>query len=193
MNNLVSELREAADFLEEYPKLETSSDLEAPLKSLTKTLATFLAKAENLRLEQLPGYAEVAALLEGNGKAIATPKFMQDFCKTKAKRNFTVVKADKRTRAEFLKIVAKGDQLMALKKDLDPRKKGRELCDELRKLDLKSIRQRLGSLTAKELTLLVEANGFTAPKTGKGLVSKSQKSLDQIASHIGQVKLSEHY
>ncbi|MGB6067612.1 MAG: hypothetical protein WBG50_22630 [Desulfomonilaceae bacterium] len=193
MNSLVSELREAAEFLEKYPKLETSSDLAAPLKSLSKTLVTFLGKAETLRLEQLPGYAEVAALLEGDGKAVATPEFMQNFCKAKLKQRFTAAKADKKSRAQFLKIVAKGDRLMAVKKELDPKKRGRDLFDELRRLDLNLVKGRLSAMPAKDLTLLVEANGFAAPKTGTGLVSKKGKSLDQIVSQISQVKLSEHY
>jgi hypothetical protein len=193
MNNLLSELLQAAKFLEEYPNLETSSDLASTVKSLEKSLLAFLAKAENLRLEQLPAYSEVAALLEGEGKGIATSEFMKNFCKTRLKAKFPAEKADKKTRAQFLKIVAKGDELMALKKDLDPYKKGRELFDELRKLDLTAIRQRLSKMDAKDLTMMVQANGLTAPKTGKGSVSKSKKSLDQIVSQIERVKLSENY
>ncbi len=193
MNNLVPQLSEAAEFLEKYPKLGTSSDLAAPLKSLETALGKFLAKAEDLRLEQLPAYAEVAALLEGDARSIADPKFMEKFCRTRLKVKFTVPRANRRSRAEFLKRVAREGLLLALKNELDPNKRGRDLFDQLRSLDATSIRNAVGAMTAKDLTLLADANGFTAPRTGSGLVSRNRKALDQLVSQIQQVKLSEHY
>ena len=55
--------------------------LTSAVKSLGNSLGKFLVKAEDHQMQYLPGYSEVAYLLEGEAKSIADPEFMRNFAR----------------------------------------------------------------------------------------------------------------
>lgn len=191
MENLVSNLKIAIEFLETYPNLARGSLLKTVVSSLEKSLEKFLIKAEELRLEQMPSYPEVAYLLEGEGKSIASVDFMRKFCLSRLGEKITITKSDKATRKIFLEMVAKAGKLSTLRDDLDPNKVYRNLFDELVKNDLPTIEKKLWDMKPNDLTGIVEANGLKAPKTATGKVSKTKKSIQIILSQIAKIKLVE--
>jgi hypothetical protein len=193
MNSLLPQLNKATELLSKYPEMEMSSQLTAVVKSLENSLGKFLAKAEDHELQYLPGYSEVAYLLEGEARSVANLEFMRNFSKVKLGQKFAATKADKPTRLRFLKWVAKAGKLNELKNELDPGKKYRDLFYNIVKLDAETLPGKLKELSSKELTGLVDANGFKAPRGAKGIVSKSKQSINQIVSQIREIKLSEHY
>ncbi len=193
MSNLLIELEQAVEFLRKYPKLEGTDDLKSVSKKLSESLGKFLVKAEDMQLEQLPGFSEVSSLIEGDGKKIAKADFMNKFCRTHLRESLKATRADRATKRKFLRLVAKGNKLEELKKQLDPHQRFRDLFDELVRLDSDDLREKLSQLTPSDLTGLCKANGIKALMTATGMVSRRPKSLDQIVSQIEQVKRSQHF
>ena len=193
MNNLEVKINGILEFLKAYPNLVEGATLKKAFLNLEKAVDKALPLIEEAKLEELPNYSEVASLLEGEGKTIATKDFMEGFSFKIAGKRLDIPKSDKASRKRFLKLVAKSAKLGELRDRLDPNKFYRGLFDELIRHKLSEIEIKLSSMRAKELTGLVEANGLKAPRTKTGKVSKSKKTLKTILSQIEKIKLLEHF
>jgi len=191
MSNLVSDLKVISEFLEEHPNIENAAAFSKSKLALEKALKGFLIIVEELKLELQPLYPELASLIEGKGKALVSTDFMDDFAKIKLGMKFAK-KSDKKTRKEFLNLVAKANKLEDLKKQLDPNKPLRDEFVKLRQLDIQEIKKKLKEMKTRELTALLEASGVKFDKTKTG-ASKSKDSLDKILSQIKNMKQSEHF
>jgi hypothetical protein len=193
MNNLIPQLNKATELLSKYPEMERSSHLTTVVKSLGNSLGKFLAKAEEHEMQYLPGYSEVAYLLEGEARSVADLKFMQNFSQLKLGQKFPASRADKPTRLKFLRCVAKAGKLSDLRTELDPGKRYKDLFDQIVKLDAETLAEKLKELSSRDLTGLVDANKLKAPRVAREIVSKRKQSIDQIVAQIKQIKLVEHY
>ncbi|MEW5723419.1 MAG: hypothetical protein AB1896_09955, partial [Thermodesulfobacteriota bacterium] len=93
MNDLILKFRKVIDISEKTPYLLNSGDIAKQRDQVDKKLDIFLDKLNELLIEQQPGYPEVAALIEGDGKAIATVDFMNKYSK-QLDSKFKASKAD---------------------------------------------------------------------------------------------------
>ncbi len=193
MSDLCTDLRKAVIFLEKSPKLARSSHLQEPSRQLSRSLTAFLAKADEIRLEETPDFPAVANLIEGEAKPLVSVAFMRDFAKTKMGKSFNPAGSTKATRAQFLRMAAQQGKLSELREALDPKRKYKELVIELLRKTRDEIASELSQMTAKDLTGLVDANGMDAPRTGTGLVSKSRASLKKILEQIEAVRVVDNF
>ncbi len=193
MSDLCTDLQKAATFLEKSPKLARSSRLQQPTKQLSQSLTAFLARADEIRLEEMPDFPVVSTLIEGEAKSMVSVAFMRDFAKTKLRASFNPANSTKATRAQFLKMTAQHGKLSELREALDPKRKYKELVIELLRKERDEIVSELSQMTAKDLTGLVDANGMDAPRTGTGLVSKSKASIKKILEQIESVRVVDNF
>lgn len=195
MSNLASDVKMVLEFLEGYPNIENAAALSKSKLSLEKALKGFLLSTEELRLELQPLYPELSSLIESKnkGKYLASVEFMSSFAKAELGIKFAPQKSEKKTRKEFLNLVAKANKLELLKKQLDPTKPLRDEFIKLVQLDIQEIEKQLSAMKPKELSILLEANSIKFDRTAKGGLSKTKGYMAKILSQIKNMKQSEHF
>ena len=169
-------IKRITDFMERQPNLDSSILLRSETQALCDAAKAYLAKAEEIELTLKPGYAETAALMEGDGKSIATVDFIRGFSKRYCSETLDPKRADKSARKALLLLAAEDSKLDELRNKLDPEKKYRELLQKLLESDDKTIKDRILSMKPADFKALVTANGLDAHRTSSGEVSSAKAS-----------------
>lgn len=193
MATVSDQIKRVTDFLKRQPNLDGSMLLKKESDALAKAAGKYAEKAENIELSLKPEYAETLALIEGDGKNIATTRFIKEFSATCCSRTLEFEKADKKARKELVDLAARENKLSKLKKALDPERKYREQIKELMKLDETTIASRILAMTAQTFKGLVEAVGLEATRTSSGAISTSKANKNKVLKQILHMKRSDEY
>jgi hypothetical protein len=140
-----------------------------------------------------PEYAETLALIEGDGKPLATKDFIKKFSGENCSVTLSPAKVDKKARKELILLAAKENKLAKLKRALDPSRKYRELIKDLLELNDNEIADRISRLRPAEFKGLVEANGLEVARTKSGTISTSAANKTKAVKQILHIKRSDQY
>lgn len=193
MTRVIESVDRVRDFLKRQPDLESSTLLKTETADLVKALEKYLQKAEEIESTLKPGYAETLALIEGDGKSIATKEFIRKFSSENCSHTINPAKTDKKVRKELVLLAAKDNKLSKLKKALDPSRKYRELIKDLLHLTEHEITKRVSALKPAEFKGIVEANGLEATRTKTGTISTSAANKAKVVKQILHIKQSDSY
>jgi len=180
-------------FLKRQPDLDGSALLRTESAALAKALEKYIHKAEEIELTLKPEYAETLALIEGDGRSLATKDFIKKFSADNCSVLLSPAKTDKKARKELVLLAARENKLGKLKKALDPSRKYRELIKELLQLTEQQIAKRISRLKPAEFKGLVETNGLEASRTGSGAISTSAANKTKVVKQILHIKKSDQY
>jgi hypothetical protein len=184
---------QAMEFLKRHPELDGALLLSKESAAVAKSLEKYLEQAHAVELTLQPEYAATIALVEGDGKAVATVEFIMKFTAKNCSRALKPHKADKKARKELVMQAAQDDKLIQLRKALDPKRKYRDLMAELIKKSEDSIKSQVFSMTPVSFRGLVEANGLDVPRTASGAISTSKVNRDKVVKQIVHIKQSDRY
>lgn len=193
MEVVFEKLDEIYAFARKHPNLIRSGSLRPHLGRLEKAADKVIAAMEELRVELQPQFAEVASLLEAEGKAVATPEFIKAFTSKHCGETYAPDVSTKRTRRELLMRAARRGVLDTLKQDLRPEAAQRERFVELANMKGKKLQKALEGMTPTELTGLADAAGLKIERNKSGNVSKSKRNLAAITDSISKLQLTEHF
>ena len=169
-------IKRITEFMERQPNLDSSILLKTEVQALCDAAEAYLVRAEEVELTLMPGYAETAALMEGDGRSIATVDFIRNFSKRYCTKILHPKRADKKARRSLLLLAAKDAKLEELRNQLDPDRKYRELAQRLLELDSKTIEKKILSMKSADFRALVTANGLDAHRTSSGQISCAKAS-----------------
>jgi hypothetical protein len=191
MRDLSSSVEEVKAFLERQPGLQSSYDLRRESKALMLAIERFLDKAWELELTLSSGYAETAALMEGDCKSLASREFITSFSKNHCTKTLRPKRSDKRTRKALLIQAARDKKLKALRDALQPKKKYLEMFHDLLDLSDLDIEKRILSMKTTEMGAMARANGLEIMKTKTGRISGARRSRDLLIRQILEIKRSD--
>jgi hypothetical protein len=169
-------IKRIADFMERQPNLDSSILLRSEVQALCDAAEAYLTRAEEIELTLMPDYAETAALMEGDGRNIATVDFIRNFSKCHCTKMLNPKRADKKARRSLLLLAAKDGKLKELRTQLDPDKKFRDLLQKLLELDSKAIEKKILGMKPADFRAMVTANGLDAHRTNSGEISCAKAS-----------------
>lgn len=193
MTRVIEPVKRVMDFLRRQPDLDGSALLKTESAILVKAVDKYLQKAEEIELTLKPEYAETLALIERDGKSLATKDFIRKFSSENCSVTLTTAKTEKKARKELVLLAARDNKLAKLKKALDPSRKFRELMKQLLELTEQEIAARVSALKPAEFRGLVEANGLEASRTRGGTISTSAVSKTRVVKQILHIKRSDQY
>lgn len=193
MVKVIDSVARVMGFLKRQPDLDGSALLKNESTALAKALEKYIHKAEEIELTLKPEYAETLALIEADGKSVATKDFIKKFSGENCSVMLSPAKIDKKARKELVLLAARDNKLGKLKKALDPSRKFRELIKELLQLTENEVTARVAALKPAEFKGLVEANGLEASRTGTGTISTSAASKTRVVKQILHIKNSDQY
>jgi hypothetical protein len=193
MTRIRESVAQVMEFLKRQPDLDGSTLLKTEAAALEKAMQKYLQKAVEIELTLKPEYAETLALIEGDGKPLATKDFIKKFSSENCSVTLGPAKADKKARKELMLLAAKDNKLAKLKKALDPSRKYRELIKDLLELTEHEIAKRISSLKPAEFKGLVEANGLEVARTKSGTISTSASNKTKAVKQILHIKRSDQY
>jgi hypothetical protein len=191
MSTVIAHVKSVLDFLKRQPDLDGSHLLKKESAALLKAVEKYLSRAEEIELSLCPDYLEAQALLEGEGKTLATVSFIKAFSRKHCSRSLAPVKADKKARSDLLLLAAADKRLSELKTALDPSKEFRDLMATLLKMGNGAITEQVLAMPAARFRCLVDANGLDAGRTAGGSVSTSKAARQKVVEQILHIKASD--
>jgi hypothetical protein len=191
MAGVFESLEKACDFLRQHPDLDGSTLLKKETNALVKALGKFNEKAEEVKLSLTADYAEAAALLEGDGKPLATPAFIREFTKKHCTTTLSFSRANKRERTALLLRAARDGKLSILKELIDPSKKFRQMYQALLSKPTADIKREILAMKPAVFRGIVNAAGLSAPRTKAGAVSTAKTARKKVLHQIIRSKQSD--